>query len=83
MAGTSISLFRDVAISSHDVIQAISFMKRYYPVDPDRVYLTGFSAGASGAMHVASSYPDAFAAVMPISLIARPSLAVRPDLRAL
>ena len=52
------------AISGYDVMQAIAFTQRHYPVDPDRVYLVGSSAGASGAMHVASSYPDAFAAVV-------------------
>lgn len=54
------------AISGYDVMQVVAFMKRHYPVDPNRVYLVGFSAGASGAMHVASSYPDAFAAVLPM-----------------
>ena len=54
------------AISGYDAMQVIAFMKRNYPVDPDRVYLVGFSAGASGAMHLASSYPDVFAAVLPM-----------------
>jgi hypothetical protein len=54
------------AISGYDAMQVIAFMKRNYPVDPDRVYLVGFSAGASGAMHLASSYPDEFAAVLPM-----------------
>ena len=54
------------SISGYDVMQVIAFMKRHYPVDPDRIYLAGFSAGASGAMHVASCYPDQFAAVLPL-----------------
>lgn len=54
------------AISAFDVTQVIAHMKREYPVDPDRVYLIGFSAGASGAMHLASQYPDQFAAVLPL-----------------
>ena len=54
------------SISAYDVMQVITFMKRHYPVDADRVYLAGFSAGASGAMHLASCYPDEFAAILPM-----------------
>lgn len=54
------------AISTYDVMQVIAHMKLRYPVDPDRVYLVGSSAGASGAMHLASLYPDQFAAVVPL-----------------
>lgn len=53
-------------MSAYDVMQVIAFMKRHYPVDPDRVYLVGSSAGASGAMHLASCFPDEFAAVIPL-----------------
>lgn len=52
------------AISTYDAMQVIAHMKRRYPVDPDRVYLVGSSAGASGAMHLASLNPDQFAAVV-------------------
>ena len=52
------------AISTYDVIQVIAYMKRKYPVDPDRIYLVGSSAGASGAMHLASLHPDQFAGVI-------------------
>jgi hypothetical protein len=54
------------SISAYDVIKVIDFMNRHYPVDSDRIYLAGFSAGASGAMHLASQYPDLFAAVLPM-----------------
>lgn len=53
-------------ISTYDAMRVIAFMKRNYPVDPNRVYLVGSSAGASGAMHLASCYPDEFAAVLPL-----------------
>ena len=54
------------AISTYDAMQVVAVMKRKYPIDPDRIYLTGSSAGGSGAMHLASCYPDEFAAVLPL-----------------
>tara|TARA_R110000868_G_scaffold250693_3_gene507301 strand:+ start:33443 stop:35428 length:1986 start_codon:yes stop_codon:yes gene_type:complete len=52
------------SLSTYDVLQVIDCMKQKYPIDPDRIYLTGFSAGGSGAMHLASCFPDQFAAVL-------------------
>lgn len=54
------------AMSAYDVLQVIDFMKRNYSIDPDRVYLVGFSAGGSGAMQLASCHADQFAAVQPL-----------------
>ncbi len=54
------------AMSTYDVMQVIARMKNKYPIDADRVYLVGSSAGGSGAMHLASSYPDQFAAMIPL-----------------
>lgn len=54
------------SLSTYDAMQVIAAMKRKYPIDADRVYLIGFSAGGSGAMHLASCYPDQFAAVLPL-----------------
>lgn len=56
------------ALSTYDVLQVIACMKNKYPIDADRVYLVGYSAGGSGAMHLAACYPDQFAAVL--SLVA-------------
>ena len=53
-------------ISTHDAMQVVAAMKRNYPIDPNRVYLVGSSAGGSGAMHLASCFPDEFAAVLPL-----------------
>ena len=33
------------AISTYDAMQVVALMKDKYPIDPDRVYLTGSSAG--------------------------------------
>lgn len=54
------------AISAYDTLQVIAFMKQNYPLDPNRIYLVGSSAGGSGAMHLASCFPDEFAAVIPL-----------------
>jgi len=37
-----------------------------YPVDRDRIYLTGYSMGGYGAWDLALNYPDTFAAVAPV-----------------
>jgi predicted peptidase len=40
---------------------------RTYPVDSQRVYLTGLSSGGTGTWNVALARPDLFAAIAPIS----------------
>lgn len=37
-----------------------------YPVDPDRIYVTGLSMGGYGTWELAAEYPDRFAAIAPI-----------------
>lgn len=54
------------SMSRYDVMQVIRHMQEQYPIDEDRVYLTGTSAGATGAMHVAAQRPDVFAGVVPL-----------------
>ena len=41
-------------------------VEQNYPVDPDRVYLTGLSMGGYGSWALAAMEPDRFAAVAPI-----------------
>ena len=53
-------------ISTYDAMQVIAFMKQNYPIDHNGIYLVGSSAGGSGAMHLASCFPDEFAAVLPL-----------------
>jgi predicted peptidase len=39
---------------------------RECPIDPDRVYVTGISGGATGCWEMALRYPEMFAAVVPM-----------------
>lgn len=40
---------------------------RRYPVDTNRIYLTGFSMGGIGTLDLAIRYPNRFAALLPIA----------------
>lgn len=48
-----------------------------YPVDPSRVYVTGLSMGGYGTWHLATAYPERFAAIAPICGGGIPSKAER------
>jgi pimeloyl-ACP methyl ester carboxylesterase len=50
-------------IAEQDVYDMIAAVERQYPVDPDRVYLTGASMGGGGALWLAATHPDRWAAV--------------------
>ena len=50
-------------------LHLISFIEEIvneYPVDRNRIYLTGNSMGGYGTWHLAIDYPDLFAAIAPI-----------------
>jgi enterochelin esterase-like enzyme len=53
-------------IAEQDVYDVISEVKRRYPIDDDRVYLTGASMGGGGALWIALQRPDVWAAVAPV-----------------
>jgi predicted peptidase len=48
-------------------MKVLASVKARYPVDPDRICLTGVSAGASGVWSLAAAYPDQWAAIAPVS----------------
>lgn len=50
-------------IPEQDVYDVLADVERRYPVDPDRVYLTGISMGAGGALWLAETRPDVWAGV--------------------
>ena len=49
------------------VMGVIRAIEAHWPVDRDRIYLTGLSSGASGAWATAKAYPRAFAALVPMT----------------
>ncbi|MDR1959389.1 MAG: prolyl oligopeptidase family serine peptidase [Planctomycetaceae bacterium] len=57
-----------------DSERVIAFLEEFlkenrlrYQIDTSRIYLTGFSMGGFGTFHVASDYPDYFAAIVPLA----------------
>ena len=47
------------------VISLIELAKARYEIDPDRVYVAGFSMGGTGSYHMAGRWPDLFAGAIP------------------
>lgn len=48
-----------------DVFEAIETLCSVFPIDPDRISLTGGSMGGAATWYLASHYPDQFAAAAP------------------
>lgn len=50
-----------------DALEAMDLALRSWPIDPQRVYLTGHSMGGHGNWHLGTLYPDRFAGISPSS----------------
>lgn len=50
-----------------DVLEGIEDVIAKYPVDRDRISVTGFSMGGAATWYLASHYPDLFAAAAPMA----------------
>ncbi len=48
-----------------DAMEVLRTARKRFPVDPDRVYLTGHSMGGHGTWHVGVTHPGRFAALGP------------------
>src|ERR1700722_5951365 len=59
-------------IGEQDVYNMLAEIERHFPVDEDRVYLTGISMGGGGALWLAVSRPDVWAAVAPLCPLTPP-----------
>jgi len=51
-----------INLAENDILEVIADMRRHYSIDPDRIVINGASMGGFGAWHMASRYPDLFAA---------------------
>ncbi len=65
-----------------DVMHLVDWMKKVYPIDADRVYVTGLSMGGTGAGAIGLRHADQFAAIAPLcgyhSYALRRDMAFRP-----
>lgn len=53
-------------IGEQDVLASTAEVCKWYPVDPDRIYLSGVSMGGMGAWNLALRHPGMYAAVTPM-----------------
>ena len=53
-------------VAEKDVYDVLADVKRRYPVDDDRVYLTGASMGGGGTLWLGLTRPDVWAAMAPV-----------------
>jgi polyhydroxybutyrate depolymerase len=58
--------------------QAIERLRELYPVDPKRIYATGFSGGARMASELGCALPDVLAAVAPVAGVRFPDACASP-----
>lgn len=70
-------------LGEEEVMDAIAWARARWPdIDPDRIYVTGFSMGGIGAASIPFHHPDVFAAAQPLcgyhSYFIRRDVAGRP-----
>ncbi|MEK7403923.1 MAG: phospholipase [Acidobacteriota bacterium] len=53
-------------IAEKDVYDVMADVKRRFPIDEDRVYLTGLSMGGGGTLGLGLTRPDVWAAIAPV-----------------
>jgi predicted esterase len=53
-------------VAEQDVLDVLADVKRRFPVDDNRVYLTGLSMGGGGTLWLGLTRPDLWAAIAPV-----------------
>ena len=53
-------------IGEQDVFECIEFAKQIFNIEPDRIYLCGFSMGGAGTYELGLKHPDIWAACVPV-----------------
>jgi poly(3-hydroxybutyrate) depolymerase len=53
-------------VAEHDVLDVLADVKRRFPIDENRVYLTGLSMGGGGTLWIGLTRPDIWAAIAPV-----------------
>ncbi len=53
-------------VAEKDVYEVLADVKNRFPIDDDRVYLTGLSMGGGGTLWLGLSRPDLWAAIAPV-----------------
>ncbi len=53
-------------ITEQDVFDVLDNVESRFPIDPDRVYLTGLSMGGGGTLWIGLTHPDVWAAIAPV-----------------
>lgn len=55
-----------VGIPEADVYAVLDDVKKRFPIDEDRIYLTGLSMGGGGTLYIGLTRPDIWAAIAPV-----------------
>lgn len=53
-------------VAEQDVLDVLADVKKRFPVDEDRIYLTGLSMGGGGTLWIGLTHPDIWAAMAPV-----------------
>ncbi|MCC6261958.1 MAG: hypothetical protein IT169_00150, partial [Bryobacterales bacterium] len=68
-------------IPEQDVYDVLADVKKRFPIDEDRIYLTGLSMGGGGTFWLALTRPDIWAAIAPVcAAVPEGSLDLAPNL---
>jgi len=64
---------RQGELSEKDALNVLDLVTREYPVDPERIYLFGHSAGGAGSWYLGEKYAEKWAAIAASAAATRPA----------